>query len=66
MKHCIALISLGHDAGEFFPNVVKNVVASDVELKRLVYMFLVHYAESKPELALLSINSFQKVGGPTA
>ena len=45
MKHLIALISLGHDASEFFPQVVKNVVAGSVELKRLVYMYLVHYAE---------------------
>ena len=60
MEHLIALISLGHDAGDFFPSVVKNVVAGSVELKRLVYMFLVHYAEEKQELALLSINTFQK------
>ena len=45
MKHLIALISLGHDASEFFPQAVKNVVAGSVELKRLVYMYLVHYAE---------------------
>ena len=45
MKHLIALISLGHDASEFFPHAVKNVVAGSVELKRLVYMYLVHYAE---------------------
>jgi AP-3 complex subunit beta len=45
MKHLIALISLGHDASEFFPQAVKNVVADSVELKRLVYMYLVHYAE---------------------
>jgi AP-3 complex subunit beta len=60
MKHLIALISLGHDAADFFPNVVKNVIAGSVELKRLIYMFLVHYAEDKQEEALLSINSFQK------
>ena len=41
MKHLIALISLGHDASEFFPQAVKNVVADSVELKRLVYMYLV-------------------------
>jgi AP-3 complex subunit beta len=60
MKHLIALISLGHDASEFFPSVVKNVVAVGVELKRMVYMYLVHYAADKQEIALLSINSFQK------
>ncbi len=43
-----------------FPDVVKNVVTKNMELKKLVYHFLVHYAELEPEAALLSINSFQK------
>lgn len=30
------------------------------EVKKLVYMYLIHYAEQNQELALLSINSFQK------
>lgn len=48
---------------EFFPDVVKNVVVRAVEVKKMVYMYLVHYADATPacrELALLSINSFQK------
>jgi hypothetical protein len=51
MKHLIALISLGHDASDFFPQAVKNVVAGSVELKRLVYMYLVHYAEVRSSSA---------------
>lgn len=43
-----------------FPTVVKNVISKNVELKKLVYMFLVHYAELEPDSALLAINSFQK------
>ncbi len=39
---------------------MKNVVTKNMELKKLVYHFLVHYAELEPEAALLSINSFQK------
>lgn len=60
MKRVIALISLGKDASTFFPEVVKNVAASSLEVKKLVYLYLVHYAEFKQDLALLSINSFQK------
>ena len=55
MKHLVALISLGHDASEFFPQAVKNVVAANVELKRLVYMYLVHYAEVCRPLALACV-----------
>lgn len=60
MKRVVALISLGRDASIFFPDVVKNVVAPSLDVKKLVYLYLVHYAEDKQDLALLSINSFQK------
>lgn len=60
MKRVIALISLGKDASTFFPDVVKNVVATSLDVKKLVYLYLVHYAEHKQDLALLAINSFQK------
>ncbi|KAM3576770.1 hypothetical protein VYU27_001364 [Nannochloropsis oceanica] len=63
MKFLLANMSKGRDMSEFFPDVVKNVVARAVEVKKMVYMYLVHYADATPtcrELALLSINSFQK------
>ena len=55
-------ITTGSEVSEFFPYVVKNVSNRNVEVKKLVYMFLVHYADhddSCRELALLSVNSFQ-------
>lgn len=63
MKWLLAMMSKGRDVSEFFPNVVKNVVAKSVEVKKLVYIYLVHYADFNDdcrEIALLSINSFQK------
>ena len=54
------MISLGRDASALFPEVVKNVVCESLEVKKLVYAFLVQSAEVKPEMALLSINTFQK------
>lgn len=60
MKRVVALISLGKDASTFFPDVVKNVVAPSLDVKKLVYLYLVHYAEEKQDLALLAINTFQK------
>ena len=47
---------------EFFADVVKNVVVKSVEVKKMVYIYLVHYADydnTCREIALLSINSFQ-------
>lgn len=43
-----------------FPYVVKNVVVKHLEIKKLAYTFLTHYAERRPEEALLSVNNFQK------
>lgn len=54
------MISKGRDVSEFFPDVVKNVVSQNIEVRKLVYIFLLRYAEQEPDLALLSINSFQK------
>ena len=45
---------------EFFASVVKNVASSNLEIRKLVYIYLLRYAEAEPDLALLSINTFQK------
>lgn len=60
MKRLMAMITIGRDVSSFFPDVVKNVVVESQEVKKLVYMYLIHYAEQNQELALLTINTFQK------
>lgn len=44
----------------YFSSVVKNVVSPNIEIKKLVYIYILHYAESEPDLALLSINTIQR------
>lgn len=44
----------------FFSSVVKNVASPNLEIKKLVYIYLIHHAEQEPDLALLSINTIQK------
>lgn len=44
----------------FFSSIVKNVASPNIGVKKLVYIYLLHYAESEPDLALLSINTIQK------
>jgi AP-3 complex subunit beta len=63
MKWLLASMSKGRDVSDFFPHVVKLTGASSLEVRKLVYMYLVHYADHDDtcrELALLSINSFQR------
>jgi AP-3 complex subunit beta len=47
-------------AETFLPSVVKLLATKHPELKRLVYIFLVRHAESKPDDALMSVNEIQK------
>lgn len=54
------MVAKGRDASELFPAVVKNVVSKNIEVKKLVYVYLVRYAEGQQDLALLSISTFQR------
>ncbi|KAK6227961.1 hypothetical protein SCA6_000301 [Theobroma cacao] len=65
LKRLLAQIAQGFDVSNFFPQVVKNVASQSLEVKKLVYLYLLHYAEKRPNEALLSINCFQKdLGDP--
>ncbi|KAJ3811520.1 adaptin N terminal region-domain-containing protein [Lentinula aff. lateritia] len=60
MKRLIAFISKGRNVSEYFAQVVKNVASQNLEIRKLVYIYVLRYAEQEPDLALLSINTFQK------
>lgn len=45
---------------EFFPDVIKNIASSNLQLRKLIYVYLLRYAAYEPDLALLSINTIQK------
>ncbi|EPS69832.1 hypothetical protein M569_04928, partial [Genlisea aurea] len=65
LKRLLALIAQGFDVSNYFPHVVKNVASQSAEVKKLVYLYLLHYAEKRPNEILLSINCFQKdLGDP--
>jgi AP-3 complex subunit beta len=54
------MISKNRPVPEFFAQVVKNVASPNLQVRKLVYIYILRYAESEPDLALLSINTFQK------
>jgi hypothetical protein len=63
MKWLLASISKGRDVSDFYSHVVKLVGATSLEVRKMVYMYLVQYADhdaTTRELSLLSINSFQR------
>lgn len=64
MKRIIATIASGDtslNVEYFFADVLKNITSHDPKVKRLVYVYLLRFAERDPDLALLSVNSIQKL-----
>uniref|UniRef100_A0A8C8JVB5 AP-3 complex subunit beta n=1 Tax=Oncorhynchus tshawytscha TaxID=74940 RepID=A0A8C8JVB5_ONCTS len=59
-SNCEPMIARGKNASDLFPAVVKNVACKNIEVKKLVYVYLVRYAEEQQDLALLSISTFQR------
>lgn len=60
MKKIVAQMCKGIDMHVLFPDVVKNIHAPSIEMRKLVYLFVVQYAEQCPHEALLSVSAFQK------
>lgn len=54
------MVAKGKNASHLFPAVVKNVASKNIEVKKLVYVYLERYAEEQQDLALLSIATFQR------
>jgi vesicle coat complex subunit len=61
VKKVIANMTVGKDVSMLFADVVKNMQTEDLELKKLVYLYLMNYAKSQPELVILAVNTFVKV-----
>ena len=54
-------MTIGKDVSSLFPDVVKNMQTEDLELKKLIYLYLINYAKTQPELVILVVNTFVKV-----
>jgi AP-3 complex subunit beta len=53
-------MSRGEDVKRYFAAVIKQVAFPSFPVKKLIYLYLLKYAETEPDLSLLSINTFQK------
>lgn len=47
-------------ASSLFPDVVNCMQTDNLELKKLVYLYLMNYAKSQPDMAIMAVNSFVK------
>ena len=53
-------MSVGKDVSGLFADVINCVQANSIETKKLVYLYIVNYAKSQPDLAILAVNTFRK------
>jgi len=58
VKKVIAGMTVGKDVSMLFPDVVKCMQTDQVEMKKLVYLYIINYAKSQPDLAILAVNTF--------
>ncbi|GJP48281.1 hypothetical protein CLOM_g7596 [Closterium sp. NIES-68] len=60
VKKVIAAMTVGKDVSMLFTDVVNCMQTENLELKKLVYLYLINYAKSQPDLAILAVNTFVK------
>ena len=58
MKEIIAGMTIGKDVSRLFPHVVNCMRTDDLELKKLIYLYIINYAKVKPSESILAVNSF--------
>jgi vesicle coat complex subunit len=60
LKKIIASMTLGKDVSPLFTDVLKCMDTPNIEIKKLVYLYIINYAKSQPDLAILAVNTFRK------
>ena len=60
VKKVIAAMTLGKDVSSLFTDVIKSMQTDNIELKKLVYLYIINHARSHPDKAILVVNTFRK------
>lgn len=57
-KRAVSLMRSGENVGVLFADMLRCVKTSDIELKRLVYLYLVTYSIQESEQSIMAVNTF--------
>ena len=60
VKKVIAAMTVGKDVSMLFSDIIKSMGTDNIELKKLVYLYIINYARSQPEKVILVVNMFQR------
>lgn len=58
IERTIHAMTIGKDVSMLFPDILKNLATHDLDQKKLVYLYLMNYAKTHPELVILAVNTF--------
>jgi len=60
VKKVIASMTVGKDVSALYPDVANCMQTDNLELKKLVYLYMMNYSKSQPDMAIISVNTFVK------
>jgi AP-1 complex subunit beta-1 len=60
VKKVIRDMTLGKDVSVLFTSVVNCMMTPNLEVRKLVYLYLINYAKTQPDLAIMAVNGFVK------
>lgn len=60
VKKVIAAMTVGKDVSMLFTDVLNCIQTNNLELKKLVYLYVINHAKMQPERAILAVNTFQR------
>ncbi|KAJ1532538.1 hypothetical protein HK096_006476 [Nowakowskiella sp. JEL0078] len=58
LKKIVANMTMGNDMSPLFQDVISQMRLPLLDIKKMVYLYLINYARQKPDLASLSVNYF--------
>lgn len=53
-------MTIGKDVSALFHSVVKCLEYNDMELKKLVYLYIINYSKNRPDDAIVVIQLFRR------
>ena len=60
IKKIISYMTIGKDVSALFFPVMKCLELPSLEIKKLVYLYIIHYSRQRPDDAIMVINMFVK------
>ncbi|OZJ05323.1 AP-2 complex subunit beta [Bifiguratus adelaidae] len=60
MKKIVANMTMGNDMSPLFPDIINVMNVPVLEIKKMVYLYLINYARNRPEMAMMAVTTFTK------